>query len=84
MRLTWICTNTKTSHVLQVMYIHRITNAAGMFDLILDQFEDIADCISVKVKLHTYHQVQVRLRHDTQWHPLSHVVVGGVPDGHAY
>lgn len=65
-----------------MVYIHRVANKHGIYDVILDQFEDIADCSCLTVNSHKNNYVDVRLHHDQHWYPLSHLLVGDLPDGY--
>ena len=54
-----------------------------MFNVILDQFEDIADCACVYVQ-NLKNGVRVKLHHDNTWYKLSHLLVGDLPDGYIF
>ena len=48
----------------------------------LDTAYDIADCATVKVNSDRRNSVTVRLHHDPTFYPLSHLLVGDLPDGY--
>ena len=79
------CTDTQTDLVLlqgSMLYVHRVHNKAGMFDVMLDTPLDIADCISVRVMYNNCNYVSVQLHNEPKYYLLHRLIVGDVPDGY--
>lgn len=64
------------------MYVHRITNKHGMYDVLMDTKMDIADCARVWIrKQDNLEYVIVKLHNDPKPYYLHHLIVGDLPDG---
>lgn len=65
-----------------VLYVHRVHNKGGIFDIMLDTPLDIADCRTIKVNYNHCNYVLVRLHMDRKEHRLHRLIVGDIPDGY--
>jgi len=79
----YILRTDKALVMLQAMvYIHRVTNKHGVHDLLLDQWEDIADCEIVYVcKQGKQVYGRAKLWFDDKYYQLHHFIADDVPDG---
>ena len=64
-----------------MLYVHRVHNKGGMFDVMLVTPLDITDCRSVRVIYNNCNYVSVQLHNDPKYYLLHRLIVGDVPDG---
>ena len=64
------------------MYIHRVLNNRGMYDVMLDSADDLAGCCNISVAYNHGNYVKVMLHNDPTIYLLHHLLVGDVPDGY--
>ena len=64
-----------------MLYVHRVHNKGGVFDIMLDSADDLCDIRTVRVNYNHGNYVMVRLGEEKRELYLHSIIVGDTPDG---
>jgi len=64
------------------LYVHRVHNQGGIFNIMLDTPLDIADCRSIRLMYNNHNYVSIKLHMDNKEYLLHRLIVSNVPDGY--